>query len=109
MDGIKLSVSLQLPTEKDRALTLEERVEDALECLEYRADKQAYEFIKKVNNCLAKKFNEGKRCPRSIRILKQLTPFLAKHGLQDPSGVILANELVTDREFNEEETNDKRN
>lgn len=98
MHGLKISVSLQMPEKPEPQITLEDRVDDAMETLEYGANKQAYEFLRKVNNCLAEKFNKGKRCERSIAILKKITPFLAKHGLQDPNGVILANELVTDRE-----------
>jgi hypothetical protein len=100
-DSIKVSIQLQMPKEQHKPESLMDRIDHAMECLEYQTDRQAYQFLRKVNNCAVKCYNAGKKSPKILEILKKLTPFMAKHGLHDPEGVELANEFVTNPEYTE--------
>jgi hypothetical protein len=96
---IKLSLQLSMPDSSSKPESLMDRVEDAMEALEYGTDRNAYKFLRKLNNCAVNCYKDGKRSPKLIEILKLLTPFMAKHGLHDPEGVEFVNEFITNPEY----------
>ncbi len=102
---MKLAIHLEVPTEQEE-YSLEDRIEDCMERVEFGTDPEAYMFLRKVNNHLANKFNCGKCSERGRQILSKLTPFMAKHGLHDPRGVTLAEGLLTNPDYRKERDDD---
>jgi hypothetical protein len=99
-DGLKLSINLEMPKEKEYKPCLMERIEEAKEALEYGiTDPQLWSFLRKVYNCAAKCYNSGKRTDKVIDIIKSLTPVMGKFGLQDPRGVDLVSEFVNNPDY----------
>jgi hypothetical protein len=100
---LKLSISLEMPKEKEYKPTLMERVEAAKEKIEYGlTDRNAYSFLRGVYNCASKCYKENKKTPKVLEILKTLTSFMAKHGLHDAKGVDLVSEFVNNPEYEED-------
>jgi hypothetical protein len=100
MDGIKLSINLEVPKEPEYKESLMERVDAALESLEYGTDREAYLFLRNLNNCLAKCYRNGKRSDKADELLKKLVPAMGKYGLQDIEGVDLLDDHMFTKEDN---------
>jgi hypothetical protein len=99
---MKISVQIEMPKQLEHKETIQDRVKHAMECIEYGTDPAAYQFLRRVNNCLVKCYEAGKTSPKMLELLKELQPFMAKHGLHDPRGVEFTT-IPTD-EVTEDET-----
>lgn len=104
--GLKLSIDLTLPMEQEYKPSLDERLEDAMERVEFEDCKESYKFIKCLNKCLVHCWNKGHKTPVIHEMLGKVTPFLAKHGLEDASGLELIEEFVTNPEYKERENDE---
>lgn len=92
---MKLSINLEIPKEKEYKASLMDKIEAAKDTIEYGVtDPDTYNFLRKVYNCAAKCYECGKKTPKVIEILKVLTPFMGRYGLQDPKGVNLIGEFL---------------
>lgn len=95
--GLKLAVSLQLPTEKPEKPCIFERVQDCLDEIEFGSTTAApYNFLRKLNNKLVERWELGKRCPKTKKLLGMITPLMLEHGLMDNRGIKIAEEFIAD-------------
>lgn len=105
MSGLKLSINLEMPKEKEYKPCLMSKIENAMETIEYGVtDRNLYTFLRNVYNCASKCYKSGKKTPKVLEILKMMTPFMAKFGLQDPVGVDLVSEFVTNPDYSQDRT-----
>lgn len=96
-DGVKLAIQLEVPSAKQREpeYTLEDKICDCMEQIEYGVDsKEPYEFLKKVTAKLTDRYR-NKKCNKSEKLLRKLVPFMTEQGLHDPTGMNIAEELIT--------------
>lgn len=104
MHKLKLSIDLEMPQEQDYKPSLMEKVQDCMEQVEFGDSPEAYHFLRQVNNCAVKCYKAGKKSPKLHELLGILTPFLAKHGLEDWRGIELIDGYVTNPDYQEEES-----
>lgn len=97
---MKVSVSVGLDMPKTRCakeegkLSIEERVRDAIDMVESgHESRRDWEFLRRLNNAIMKKYNCGKCNERMLNILMTLQPIMEKYGQYDHEGVIQAPEL----------------
>jgi len=100
--GLKLSINLELPKEPEYKSSLEERVTDAMERVEYGGDPAAYHFLRKVITCATRCHREGKRSEKLHKLLGLLTPFMASHAMEDWRGLDLVEGYVTNKDYKED-------
>jgi len=99
MDGFKLAINLEMPKEPEYKPSMLEIVEDCMARVEFDNDHNAYKKLRQINNCAAKCHRAGKRSDKLHALLGLLSPFMAKHGLQDPKGVDIIDEYVTNPDY----------
>ncbi len=88
-----------MPTEKEYKPTLMEKVQDCMEQVEYGNSPEAYNFLRKVNQCLVHCHRAGKRSDKMHELLGILTPFLYRYGLEDWRGLELVEEYLTNPDY----------
>ena len=105
-NGLKLSISLQMPTEKEYKPSIEERVDDALERLMYDGCQTSYNFLRRLNSCLVKCWKSGHKSDQIHRLLGLVTPAMVKYGLEDVKGLELIEPFVTNPDYKEDNDED---
>ncbi len=101
--GLKLAIHLEVPKEPEYKPSLMEKVEDCMAKVEYGTDREAYNYLRRVNEHCVKCYKSGKKNEKITKLLGILTPFMAKHGLQDPRGINLIEQFLTNPEYECEE------
>lgn len=99
MDDIKLAISLSIPKEREYKQDLIEKVKDCMEQVEYGSSPEAYHYLRCLNAKCVELHRCGKRSDKLHTLLGLLTPFLAKHGLEDWRGVELIEEYTTNSDY----------
>ena len=93
---IKLALDIGTP-EKDDKLSIEEKMLDCMERVEYGTDREAFKYLKRLNNYLICKYKDGKCNDKMNSLLSKLTPFMSEYGLS--SGVDLIAPMVTNPDY----------
>lgn len=99
MHDLKLSISLSLPKEPEYKTDLIQKIKDCMEQVEYGSSPEAYQYLRCLNQKCVKLHRCGKRSDKLHTVLGMLTPFLAKHGLEDWRGLDLVEEYVTNPDY----------
>ena len=102
--GIKLAIHLEVPKEPEYKPSLEEKVKCCMDKVEYGTDRESYNYLRRVNEHLVKCYEAGKKTDKVKHLLGLLTPFMAKYGLQDPRGINLIEEFLTNPEYDCEDS-----
>ena len=102
MHNIKLSVDLSIPDEPEYKPCVLEKVQDAMERVEFNDDTNAYNYLRKLVCFASKQYKAGKRSEKLHKILGLLVPFMVKYGLEDHRGMDLVEEYVTNPDYKED-------
>lgn len=95
---IGLNLRIKMPevpsSQPDACPPIEDRVRKAMEMVEYGSgSRRDWEFLRRVNNCLVKKYKARKCNDRMLNILKMIQPTMEKYGQYDHEGVESCPEL----------------
>jgi len=99
---MKISVDIEMPKDPEYKPCLTEKVQDAMERVEFNEDTNAYKYLRCVLQKATTCYKEGKRSDKLHKILGLLTPFMVKHGLEDHRGMELVEGYVTNANYQED-------